>query len=157
MVRVMTQRDHFPASISEAIIQTDSHSGATTIAPGGSLTITGQVQGTIINYGTLVIKGRLLGNCINYGTYHLIGSHQGKSLQLKSGSRSVIHGQGRIDVSAETGADLVVSPGAALSASSDNQHEAIVNAGAISIGGGNVAHSLRSTGSVIFTGSSLFK
>lgn len=177
MAQIITAIDSIPASISNTIIQKDSHggtvtiqsggdltiqgsfSGEITIEGGGKLTIEGRSNGKIINRGELKIEGKLDGDCDNYGDYELAksGRHDGKALSLKKGSHSTIKGKGKIDVTAEPGANLDVSPDASLSSSGGNQEEAIVNGGAIAIGGGNVAHSLRSTGSVVFTGNSIFK
>lgn len=193
MAQIITAKDAFPASISNTVIQKDSHgspvmitsggdltikgtfSGDIEIESGGLLTVQGQLmgrvtiqkggdfkiegcsQGNVMNRGTMTIEGKLEGDCDNYGEYELIGKHDGKALNLKNGSNSFIKGKGKIDVFSELGAKLEVAPEASLTSSSGNQNEAIENAGAIAIGGGNVAHSLRSTGSVIFTGNSIFK
>lgn len=177
MARIITAIDDFPSSVSETIIQKDSHRGTVTVQEGGDLTIEGSFSGSftinrggkltiqgysngkITNRGKLKIEGRLQGDCDNYGEYELAesGRHEGKALNLKNGSDAFIKGKGTIDVFSEQGAKLDVSPDASLSSSSGNQEEAIVNGGAIAIGGGNVAHSLRSTGSIVFTGNSIFK
>ncbi len=175
MAQIITAKDTLPASIGHAIIQKDAHGGAITIQSGGDLTIQGSFsgeitienggkltieghsKGKIINRGMLKIEGKLEGDCDNYGKYELMGRHDGKALNLKNGSNSFIKGKGKIDVFSEFGAKLEVAPEASLSSSSGNREEAIENAGAIAIGGGNVAHSLRSTGSVVFTGNSIFK
>lgn len=175
MAEIITAKDAFPSTVSHEVIQKNTHaatvtitgsgdltiegtfSGDITIENGGMLTIEGALNGQVINRGSLIVEGLLQGNCDNYGEYQLLGRHDGKHLRLKSGSTATIKGTGKIDVSSESGAKLDVSPNASLSSSSGNQNEAIENGGAIAIGGGNVAHSLRSTGAVVFTGNSVFK
>ena len=175
MTQIVTAIDELPSSIGHTVVQKDSHGGSVTIASGGDLTIEGSFSGSItiesggkvtikgssrgkvINRGELKIEGKLDGDCDNYGEYELIGRHDGKSLVLKAGSTSIIKGEGEVDLTAEPNSKLEVSPNASLSSSGGNDNEAIVNGGAIAIGGGNVAHSLQSTGSVVFTGNSVFK
>lgn len=171
----ITAKDPLPGSISGSIVETGGHSGNTTVSGeliiqdsitgnitvlgGGKLVIKGSLTGDVINQGSVELAsgGTLDGNFDNSGQYQLDGTHNGETMNLLSGSMTKITGQGAIDIFSQKGAQMSVAPSAKLSRSSGNGGRTMSNDGALNISGSSVEHSLTNTGSVVVTGSVIFK
>lgn len=133
--------------------------GNITVEKGGSLIVQGVLKGDVINKGTveLQVGGKIDGNMKSSGKYQLDGEHIGETMSLLAGSYTLITGTGMIDIFSEKGAQMSVEDSAKITRSYTNDGRTMSNSGAITISGQSVEDSLTTSGSVVVTGSAIFK